>query len=209
MHPNTTHRWYTRLILRLSGAFLGCASIGSHAGDLSSTTHANGFMTRGTPQRPAAASARPDFVLPLSGGATGEIDPMMLEDCEEEYEDQPAAGVAQQAEVLAVAAPALAGAPVPMSTEVVAAAAPVEEWELDPSDKTVNAALSRWATKAGWQLLWEFPHDYEIDARSTVPGTFEDAVEAVARSIDSAEAPMLAIFYKGNKVLRIVARGRE
>lgn len=220
MYPNTAHRWCTRLILRLSGAFLGCASIASHADDLSSATNSNGFMTRGALQRPAAAgNPRPDFVLPLTGGRKGGIASLLEEECEEEDEAQPAAAVSQQAPVLAVAAPTLAThdtpqarLPPPIPKEeatAVAPPAPVAEWELTPSDKTLNTALSRWATKAGWQLVWEFPHDYEIDVRSTVPGTFEEAIEAVAKSIDTAEAPMRVIFYKGNKVLRIVARGRE
>lgn len=228
MYPNTVHRWCTRLILQLFGASLGCASIVSHAGDLSSATHSNGFMARearGAALWPGAAGhSRPDFVLPLTGGTKGGGAPLIPEECEEEDDVQPAAAP-QQAPVLAVAAPTLATqetqqtqqtpgtAPHVPSKEEAAAVAPppppAPEWELAPSDKTLNAALSRWAEQAGWQLLWEFPHDYEIDARSTVPGTFEEAVDAVARSIDTAEAPMRAIFYKGNKVLRIVAKGRE
>lgn len=105
----------------------------------------------------------------------------------------------------AVQVQAAAAAAVPAA----APAAPVQTWEIVPADKTLNAALSRWAAAAGWQLLWELPVDYSVDARTTIQGNFEEAVTMVARSMESAEIPMKAIFYNGNRVLRIVARGAE
>lgn len=82
-------------------------------------------------------------------------------------------------------------------------------WELAPTDKTLKTALARWSRTAGWQLVWELPVDYEVDARTAVQGTFQEAVGAVARSMESAEVPMKAIFYAGNRVLRVVAKGAE
>lgn len=80
------------------------------------------------------------------------------------------------------------------------------EWNIESTDKTLNSTLSRWAAAAGWQLLWELPVDYSIDVKTTIHGTFTQAVEAVAKSMGKTEFPMKAIFYSGNKVLRIVAR---
>jgi hypothetical protein len=77
------------------------------------------------------------------------------------------------------------------------------------TDKTLNAALSRWAASAGWQLVWELTVDYAVDTQTSIPGTFEDAVTAVVKSMDAAEMPMQAIFYKGNRVLRIVSKGAK
>jgi hypothetical protein len=82
-------------------------------------------------------------------------------------------------------------------------------WELVPTDKTLKAALTRWARMAGWQVVWELPVDYEVETRTAVQGTFQEAVGVVAKSMDSAEVPMKAIFYAGNRVLRIVAKGTE
>ncbi len=84
-----------------------------------------------------------------------------------------------------------------------------ETWEIIVSDKTLNAALARWASKAGWQLVWELPVDYAVETRTTVHGSFEEAVGAVTRGMESAEIPMKAMFYQGNKVLRITAKGAE
>lgn len=96
----------------------------------------------------------------------------------------------------------------PANNSPVEKAAP-QAWEISPTDKTLNAALARWTAIAGWQLSWELPVDYSVEVKTVVPGTFEEAVELVAKSMDSAEIPMKAIFYNGNKVLRIVQKGTK
>jgi hypothetical protein len=90
------------------------------------------------------------------------------------------------------------------SAAPVAAALPA--WEVTPADKTLKAALTRWAAAAGWQLVWELPVDYAVSARTEIKGNFTEAVEAIARSMATVDTPMKAIFYDGNRVLRIVAR---
>lgn len=102
---------------------------------------------------------------------------------------------------------ALLAPPAP-ATPVLAAGAS-RDWEIMVADKTLNATLARWAAAAGWQLIWELPVDYAVEARTRVNGTFEEAVGVVADSMESAEIPMKAVFYQGNKVLRIMAKGAE
>ena len=82
----------------------------------------------------------------------------------------------------------------------------VPSWDVTPADKTLKAALTRWAEAAGWQLVWELPIDYAVSARTEIKGTFTTAVEAIAASMSTADTPMKVIFYDGNRVLRIVAR---
>ena len=79
-------------------------------------------------------------------------------------------------------------------------------WDVTVADKTLKAALNRWATAAGWQLVWELPVDYAVSARTEIKGSFTEAVETIARSMATADTPMKAIFYEGNRVLRIVAQ---
>lgn len=115
------------------------------------------------------------------------------------------------------AAPAVPVAPVPapVATVVVpvhpAPAAPPPEptWTVLQSDKTLNGTLQRWAAGAGWQLMWELPVDYAVAVRTELHGSFADAVGMVVKSMEGADVPMKAIFYDGNKVLRIVAKGTE
>ena len=82
-----------------------------------------------------------------------------------------------------------------------------QNWSIAPDDKTLQATLARWARMADWQLSWELPVDYAIELRATISGTFEEAVDTVTKTMEKAEVPIKAIFYKGNKVLRIVVKG--
>jgi hypothetical protein len=82
-------------------------------------------------------------------------------------------------------------------------------WEIAPADRTLGTALARWAVRAGWQLVWELPVDYAVDARTQLSGSFEEAVAVVAKGMEGAEMPLKAIFYAGNKVLRVVPKGAE
>lgn len=116
---------------------------------------------------------------------------------------KPAAGSKPAVRPAAGKGRAIAVAP---ANEPAVRAAP-DAWDIVPADKTLNAALARWAGAAGWQLLWELPVDYAVQVRTTVPGTFEEAIATVVGSMDSAEMPIKAVFYKGNKVLRIIGRG--
>ena len=97
----------------------------------------------------------------------------------------------------------------PLAAPVQAPAAGNERWDIVVADRTLNAAMARWAAAAGWQLLWELPVDYAVQAQTSVPGKFEDAVTVVVNSMEGAEIPMKAIFYSGNKVLRIMAKGAQ
>jgi len=114
-----------------------------------------------------------------------------------------------QPAAIAATPPPLTLAPAPVMQPMAATAATPTTWEIQLSDKTLNAALSRWATAAGWQVLWELPVDYAVQARTVVPGTFEEAVTQVVKSMATAEIPLKATFYRGNKVLRITARGGQ
>jgi type III secretion protein C len=107
------------------------------------------------------------------------------------------------------AAPVPVPAPVAGAVVPVRAAPPEPTWAVLQSDKTLNGTLQRWAAGAGWQLMWELPVDYAVAVRTELHGSFADAVGMVVKSMEGADVPMKAIFYDGNKVLRIVAKGTE
>jgi hypothetical protein len=151
------------------------------------------------------------------------------EDCEGDYADlmQAATGssatpavepvrmtAAVNSEALAIGQLEPAPEPAPsIAAPAAAVAAPpglrVPSWEVIPSDKTLHTALARWSAIAGWQLVWELPVDYAVSVRTEIRGTFAEAVAMVTKSMATAEIPMKAIFYDGNRVLRIVAKGSE
>lgn len=103
----------------------------------------------------------------------------------------------------------ITGTAVAASPRNVPSAPSASSWDVVPADKTLNAALARWAAVAGWQLLWELPVDYAVSVRTEIHGSFEEAIVLVAKAMETAEIPMKAIFYEGNRVLRIVAKGAE
>ncbi|RQR49527.1 pili assembly chaperone [Burkholderia sp. Bp9140] len=80
-------------------------------------------------------------------------------------------------------------------------------WRIELSDRTMRSALARWAQTVGWQLVWEAPGDFGIDAEASVTGTFDDALRSVVGALAHSNAPIQAILYRGNKVLRIVSKG--
>lgn len=82
-------------------------------------------------------------------------------------------------------------------------------WSLSERDKTLKTALERWSHAVGWRLIWELSVDYRIDAAASIDGTFEEAITAVMKNMEHADVPPKAIFYRGNGVLRVVARGME
>ena len=86
---------------------------------------------------------------------------------------------------------------------------PVNRWELSERDRTLKLVIERWAQDAGWRAFWELDVDYPIAATASIDGSFEEAVSAVVRSMDHADVPLKAIFYRGNQVLRMVPRGME
>ncbi|QVN23746.1 toxin co-regulated pilus biosynthesis Q family protein [Burkholderia pyrrocinia] len=80
-------------------------------------------------------------------------------------------------------------------------------WDVRASDGTIRGVLLRWARTAGWQLVWDAPVDFSIDAQATLRGSFEDALQVLVASLGRTATPIQAILYQGNHVLRVVAQG--
>lgn len=116
---------------------------------------------------------------------------------------QPSSSTASTDDMVAVAQPT----PRKIPTEEVQDAG--GQWELDPTDGSVKRALQRWCKASGWQLVWELPVDFPVVARASFVGGFEQSVTAIAVSMQNSQMPIKAVFYRGNKVLRIVAKGAQ
>ena len=110
---------------------------------------------------------------------------------------------------LAAADPAV----VPMILASAATTSPIQDaapasWRLAREDRTVRAAVERWARQADWNLSWEFPTDFLVEFSADFDGEFIDAVTKVVDGLSGPERPLRAEFYKGNRVLRILS-GRQ
>jgi hypothetical protein len=105
--------------------------------------------------------------------------------------------------VATTAAPAAS----PVAAAPAAPSAPLPAWDVRASDGTIRGVLTRWSRSAGWQLVWDAPVDFSIDAQATLHGSFEDVLQALVASLGRTSTPIQAILYRGNHVLRVVAQG--
>lgn len=133
----------------------------------------------------------------------------------------PVAPSAMSVEVLggkgvADGAPAAAPVPTVVSSAPPAPPAapvdPVKTWRVLLSDKSLNNTFTRWANEANWTLIWDVRIgediiEYEINAEAAIDGTFEEVVDAVVASLQSSEFPPVVSFSRGNRVIRVLARG--
>ncbi|WP_313569359.1 toxin co-regulated pilus biosynthesis Q family protein [Comamonas terrigena] len=116
---------------------------------------------------------------------------------------QPPSDPASQSSSLSATGPgAVSAVPAPS-----APASPTElpkAWEVTTADGTLFDALTRWADKAGWQVVWEASDDLVIPANASFHGEFRDAVRALFRSFTTSLDPR---FYLRNNVVRVTDLG--
>lgn len=111
-----------------------------------------------------------------------------------------------------VAAHDAAPAPIP---PVAPASAPVSvtradpTWIVSPSDATLRHALSKWAARAGWQLVWDASVDVPVTVSASFDGDFRTAVKALFSSLSAADVNLSGIMYTGNRVLRVTETGQR
>lgn len=82
-----------------------------------------------------------------------------------------------------------------------------EKWMLNTSDVTLRRALSKWAAKAGWQLVWDASVDVPINVTATFEGDFRSAVKRLFQSLSAADVNLTGMLYAGNRVLRVTESG--
>jgi hypothetical protein len=156
------------------------------------------------PNPPQLLAAAPAPALPRADSQLPKGAPLTL------TVPAPAAPVAAPAPTAPAAAPAPAA---PAAVPALAASASADSapgltvWVLHPSDGSVRNALARWARDADWQFIWAVPTDFSIDASATIHGSFEDALHSVVDALSHSQVPIQVIMYKGNRVLRVTAKG--
>lgn len=102
----------------------------------------------------------------------------------------------------------------PVLVATVAPSAPVapriaeqSQWDVKSSDITLRRALMRWAKQAGWQVSWEVKVDYPVRLEAIYVGGFDSAVEQYTAALRNSDYPLMACFYEGNRVVRILHFG--
>lgn len=68
--------------------------------------------------------------------------------------------------------------------------------------KRVDEQLRELGKRAGWNLIWQAP-EYVLDQNMTLPGGFEESVTTLLKGANEAGSRLQAVFYRGNKTVRI------
>jgi hypothetical protein len=158
---------------------------------LSASSSPSYVAAAGAPARPSAEAANKASASPVMGDAARVSSPTIAVT----PRAQPGVDVSNQIETIAP------------PTQDLAATAALPVWELRLSDRSVKSALARWAADAGWQFVWDVPTDFTIDASATIHGSFQDALHAVVDALRTSQVPIQVLLYKGNRVVRVVAKG--
>lgn len=77
-------------------------------------------------------------------------------------------------------------------------------WEINPEKtKTYKEALTRWATTANWELIWNLPKPYQVANRAQFSGSFIDVFSSATEALGRAIGPIDVHIYKGSRVITI------
>lgn len=122
----------------------------------------------------------------------------------------PTAPVAEGPHVSPMPSPVPASTPsgdtaaVPASLPADAEIIPVSNrsWEIVKGEM-LKAQLERWATDAGYILIWSAHNDYEMQSNSTFNGPFKDAVKAFFGALQSNGHALRVTIFEGNNVMEV------
>jgi len=87
------------------------------------------------------------------------------------------------------------------STSDVIKAKKTKVWEIKPG--RLKPQFTKWAEKAGYQLVWRSQYDYEIPVKADFHGNFIAALSSAVDSLYKGGTKISAQIYKGNKVVLI------
>jgi Toxin co-regulated pilus biosynthesis protein Q len=76
-------------------------------------------------------------------------------------------------------------------------------WSLEPAEKRLSVAMTRWAQQAGWQLVWEADRDFLIESNLHLSGDFLKSVGMVMQSLADTDYPLQAKANSATLTLRI------
>ncbi len=97
-------------------------------------------------------------------------------------------------------------ASLPADAEIIPVSNPagmgVRSWEIVKGEM-LKAQLERWATDAGYTLIWSAHNDYEMQSNSTFTGPFKDAVKAFFGALQSNGHALRVTIFEGNNVMEV------
>ncbi|MCW7760540.1 toxin co-regulated pilus biosynthesis Q family protein [Photorhabdus luminescens] len=90
----------------------------------------------------------------------------------------------------------------PMLTPVPAAAV----WAATPG-QTLRDVTQEWASRSGYQVVWDASYDFPIRASLRFNGTFIHAVSELFEAYTMANRPFVVDIYQEQRLVHVQARG--
>lgn len=79
---------------------------------------------------------------------------------------------------------------------------PKPQWEISKGGMLRNL-MEGWAAVAGYNLIWNAQHDYEMQSSATFGGDFIDAVKNFFAALQANGLALRVTIYQGNKVMEV------
>lgn len=97
-------------------------------------------------------------------------------------------------------------ASLPADAEIIPVSNPagmgVRSWEIVKGEM-LKAQLERWASDAGYTLIWSAHNDYEMQSDATFNGSFQAAVKAFFGALQSGGHALRVTIFEGNNVMEV------
>lgn len=69
--------------------------------------------------------------------------------------------------------------------------------------ESLQALVASWSAQVGYQMVWDVPYDYKIEASFTLNGTFEQAITQLFNAFISSDQPMKVDIYQQQKLIHV------
>lgn len=133
---------------------------------------------------------RAAWLLLFVGLSTAAVRAQTIQMSREAFVDKPTLPFAPPAGARSVGAIVIAPLPVTVAS-----------FEIEKG-KRVDEQLRSYGKRSGWDLVWQAP-DFVLDQNMTIPGDFESSVLFFLRGANESGARLRAVFYRGNKTVRV------
>ncbi len=92
----------------------------------------------------------------------------------------------------------------PLPTPVKKAPITLPPTFLVSAGETLHHVLYRWATGAGWSLVWEPANDYTLSAGASFHGDLKESLRSLMESLRAGGAPYGVELWAANRIVRVV-----
>lgn len=96
--------------------------------------------------------------------------------------------------------------PIAPPTAPATAAHPASVWQAVPG-QSLRQVAKTWASRAGYEVVWDAGFDYPVRASLRMDGDFIHAITGLFDAYAAADRPLSVDIYKEQKLVHVQARG--